>query len=128
MPELTTGDPAPAFHIPAVTRSGETEIALSDYLGKSSVVLYFYPKDDTPGCTIEACNFRDLLPQFEAAGSTILGISPDDQASMSRSPRTMRCRSRCSLMQAMWSRTLTESGKKRPITARHTGASSGRRL
>ena len=81
MPELTTGDTAPAFQVPAVTRSGETQIALSDYLGKASVVLYFYPKDDTPGCTTEACNFRDLLPQFEAAGSTILGISPDDQAS-----------------------------------------------
>lgn len=81
MSELSAGDLAPAFQVPAVTRSGETKIALSDYLGKASVVLYFYPKDDTPGCTTEACSFRDLLPQFEAAGSTILGISPDDQAS-----------------------------------------------
>ena len=81
MTELTTGSTAPAFHVPAVTRAGEREISLSDYHGKSSVVLYFYPKDDTPGCTTESCNFRDLLPQFEAAGSTILGISPDDQAS-----------------------------------------------
>lgn len=81
MPELAIGSPAPAFEVPAVTRSGEVRIALADYVGKSSVVLYFYPKDDTPGCTAEACNFRDLLPQFEAAGSTILGISPDDQAS-----------------------------------------------
>ncbi len=81
MPELSAGDLAPAFQVPAVTRGGETQISLSDYHGKSSVVLYFYPKDDTPGCTTEACNFRDLLPQFEAAGSAILGISPDDQAS-----------------------------------------------
>ncbi|MGI4788676.1 MAG: thioredoxin-dependent thiol peroxidase [Janthinobacterium lividum] len=81
MTELTTGSTAPEFQISAVTRTGESEISLSDYHGKSSVVLYFYPKDDTPGCTTESCNFRDLLPQFEAAGSTILGISPDDQAS-----------------------------------------------
>ena len=81
MPELSAGDLAPAFQVPAVTRGGETQISLSDYLGKSPVVLYFYPKDDTPGCTAQACNFRDLLPQFEAAGSVILGISPDDQAS-----------------------------------------------
>ncbi len=81
MPEFTVGDQAPMFQVPAVTRSGETILSLSDYLGKASIVLYFYPKDDTPGCTTEACNFRDLLPQFEAAESTILGISPDDQAS-----------------------------------------------
>ncbi len=81
MPELTAGDQAPSFAVPAVTRSGASQMALSDYLGKSSVVLYFYPKDDTPGCTTQACNFRDLLPHFEAAGSVILGISPDDQAS-----------------------------------------------
>lgn len=81
MAELTVGDPAPDFRIPAVTRQGETQLALADYRGKSSVVLYFYPKDDTPGCTTESCGFRDLLPEFEAAGSAVLGISPDDQAS-----------------------------------------------
>ena len=81
MPELAAGHPAPPFSLPAVTRQGETQMALADYAGKSSVVLYFYPKDDTPGCTTEACAFRDLLPQFEAAGSVILGISPDDQES-----------------------------------------------
>ena len=81
MADLTTQTPAPDFRLPAVTRQGETEISLQDYRGKSSVVLYFYPKDDTPGCTAESCAFRDLLPEFEAAGSTILGISPDDQIS-----------------------------------------------
>ena len=81
MAELTVGDPAPDFRIPAVTRQGETQLVLADYRGKSSVVLYFYPKDDTPGCTTESCGFRDLLPDFEAAGSAVLGISPDDQAS-----------------------------------------------
>lgn len=81
MSELTVGAPAPDFQVSAVTRQGETEITLSDFRDRSSVVLYFYPKDDTPGCTTEACAFRDLLPVFEAQGSVILGISPDDQAS-----------------------------------------------
>lgn len=84
MSELTVGSPAPVFRAPAITRQGDAEIALSDYKGKSSVVLYFYPKDDTPGCTKEACAFRDLLPLFEAEGSVILGISPDDRASHKR--------------------------------------------
>jgi len=84
MTDLTLGAAAPDFRLPAVTRQGETQISLADYRGKSSVVLYFYPKDDTPGCTAESCAFRDLLPDFEAAGSAILGISPDDQASHMR--------------------------------------------
>ncbi len=77
MPELTVGAPAPDFRLRAVTRQGESEMTLSEFRGKASVVLYFYPKDDTPGCTTEACNFRDRLPEFEAVGSAILGISPD---------------------------------------------------
>ena len=81
MPELTVGAPAPAFRVPAVTRRGETEMSLDDFRGQSSVVLYFYPKDDTPGCTAESCAFRDQHADFQAAGSAILGISPDDQAS-----------------------------------------------
>jgi len=81
MAELLVGEPAPDFQIPAVTRQGETPLSLADYRGKSSVVLYFYPKDDTPGCTTESCSFRDMGPDFEAAGGAILGISPDDQAS-----------------------------------------------
>lgn len=81
MAELTVGDPAPFFRVPAVTRQGETLLSLADYQGKSAVVLYFYPQDDTPGCTTESCSFRDMGPDFEAAGGAILGISPDDQAS-----------------------------------------------
>ena len=81
MSELTLGDTAPLFRVPALTREGETESSLAEARGKSSVVLYFYPKDDTPGCTKESCAFRDLLPLFEAAGSAIWGISPDDVAS-----------------------------------------------
>lgn len=80
MPELTVGSAAPDFSAPAVTREGEVTLSLSDYKGKSSLILYFYPKDETPGCTTEACSFRDMSKDFEAAGSAILGISPDTVA------------------------------------------------
>ena len=68
------GQPAPAFTLPTV---GGQSIALADYQGKQAVVLYFYPADDTPGCTKEACSFRDLGSQFAEAGAAILGVSPD---------------------------------------------------
>ena len=68
---------APDFSL--VDETGK-EISLSDYKGKL-VVLYFYPKDDTPGCTTEACNFRDSYSKYEDQGAVILGISPDSQKS-----------------------------------------------
>ncbi|MCW3060503.1 MAG: Peroxiredoxin [Capsulimonas sp.] len=80
MSEITVGAEAPAFSAPAVTREGESTISLVDYLGKY-VVVYFYPKDDTPGCTTQACGFRDHRPDYEAVGAVILGISPDDATS-----------------------------------------------
>ena len=61
----------------AVTQNGKT-IHLSDYAGKSTVVLYFYPKDDTPGCTKEACTLRDGHSVLQAAGAVVLGVSSDD--------------------------------------------------
>ena len=73
----TEGEPAPAFSLP--TQTGKT-VSLSDYHGKI-VVLYFYPADDTPGCTTESCNFRDMSADFADAGAVILGISPDDATS-----------------------------------------------
>ncbi len=81
MSELSVGTPAPDFSAPAVTRSGEAMLSLADFRGKSALVLYFYPKDDTPGCTTQACGFRDMTPDFAAAGADIVGISPDDEAS-----------------------------------------------
>jgi peroxiredoxin Q/BCP len=75
MVELKVGDKAPAFNLPS---SSGKKISLSDYAGKKRVVLYFYPKDDTSGCTKEACSFRDTLPQIEGKDTVVLGISADD--------------------------------------------------
>jgi peroxiredoxin Q/BCP len=76
--EIAVGQPAPDFTLPALTKEGERNISLAEFRGVSKVVLYFYPKDDTPGCTKEACAFRDLSSQFRDAGAVILGASPDD--------------------------------------------------
>jgi peroxiredoxin Q/BCP len=77
---VNVGDKAPDF---SLTADDGTQIALKDLRGQH-VVLYFYPKDDTPGCTKEACDFRDALPRFEAAKAVILGVSPDTVASHAR--------------------------------------------
>jgi thioredoxin-dependent peroxiredoxin len=74
---LKPGDKAPSFK--AVTDGGKT-VQLKDFKGKK-VILYFYPKDDTPGCTTEACDFRDLYSGFESKGAVILGVSPDSPKS-----------------------------------------------
>ena len=74
---IEEGSPAPDFTL--TSDSGE-EVTLSDLRG-SPVVLYFYPKDDTPGCTVEACGFRDSYTDFEKRGAVVLGVSPDDEAS-----------------------------------------------
>lgn len=71
------GKPAPPFTLP--TDGGET-VSLEDLRGKP-VVLYFYPKDDTPGCTAQACGIRDAWTEFQAAGAVVLGVSPDGEAS-----------------------------------------------
>ena len=66
---LSEGQKAPDFSLPA---TGGRNISLSDFKGSKNVVLYFYPKDDTPGCTKEACFFRDVQAEFEAAGAGIV--------------------------------------------------------
>jgi peroxiredoxin Q/BCP len=71
------GTAAPDFEL--TSDSGET-VKLSDLRGKQ-VVLYFYPKDDTPGCTTQACGIRDVYGEFEKAGAVVLGVSPDDERS-----------------------------------------------
>ncbi len=74
---IEEGKPAPDFELE--TDDGAT-VKLSDLRGKP-VVLYFYPKDDTPGCTTEACEFRDAYDVFRDRGIEVLGVSPDDAAS-----------------------------------------------
>ena len=70
---VTEGDRAPQFTLPA---DDGTEVSLSDFAG-ARVVLYFYPKDDTPGCTKEACDFRDHLEELSSMGAVVLGVSAD---------------------------------------------------
>ncbi len=68
------GSKAPAFRL---TGTGGKQVALKDFLGKKNLVLYFYPKDDTPGCTLEACGFRDAHGRFEEHDTVVLGVSRD---------------------------------------------------
>ena len=74
---IEEGKAAPDFEL---TSDGGEKVKLSDFRGKP-VVLYFYPKDDTPGCTTQACGFRDAYTEFEQRGAVVLGVSPDDEAS-----------------------------------------------
>jgi thioredoxin-dependent peroxiredoxin len=71
------GKPAPDFEL--TSENGE-KVRLSELRGRQ-VVLYFYPKDDTPGCTAQACGIRDVYGEFERAGAVVLGVSPDDERS-----------------------------------------------
>jgi len=73
--ELSVGDPAPDFKLPSTEGR---DISMKEFRGKKNVVLYFYPKDDTPGCTTEACSFRDERSKFDKKDAVILGVSFDD--------------------------------------------------
>ena len=75
--ELNIGDKAPALSLP--DQSGD-RVSLKDFMGKQ-VVLYFYPKDDTPGCTTESCDFRDASAPIKKTGAVIFGVSLDDKES-----------------------------------------------
>jgi peroxiredoxin Q/BCP len=74
---IEEGKPAPEFEL---TSDSGQEVSLASLRGKP-VVLYFYPKDDTPGCTAQACGIRDAWGEFERAGAVVLGVSPDGEAS-----------------------------------------------
>jgi peroxiredoxin Q/BCP len=77
---LSAGDPAPAFRLPD---SDGNQVALADFRGRR-VVVYFYPAAGTPGCTKQACDFRDNLAELNDAGFTVLGISPDKPAKLAK--------------------------------------------
>jgi peroxiredoxin Q/BCP len=77
MPMVTEGEPAPDF---TLTSDAGRQVTLSDLRGRP-VVLYFYPKDDTPGCTTQACGIRDVYGELEREGAVVLGVSPDDERS-----------------------------------------------
>lgn len=72
------GSSAPAFNLPAYP---EGKIKLSQFKGDKNVVLYFYPRDNTPGCTTEACDFRDNIARLQSANTVVLGVSTDDVTS-----------------------------------------------
>jgi len=75
---IAAGQPAPDFELPD---SEGKRTRLADFRGKKAVVLYFYPKDDTPGCTAEACSFRDSYEDFQDAGAEVIGVSSDSASS-----------------------------------------------
>jgi peroxiredoxin Q/BCP len=78
---LKVGDQAPDFTLPT---SGGKSVTLSELHAKKTVVVFFYPKDDTPGCTVEACSFRDSYESFVEAGAEVVGISSDSLDSHDR--------------------------------------------
>jgi thioredoxin-dependent peroxiredoxin len=90
---LKPGDAAPDFTAPASLGGKEFTFALADALKKGPVVLYFYPAAFTKGCTIEAHEFADAMPQFEALGVTVIGVSHDNIATLDRFSTT-ECRSK----------------------------------
>lgn len=78
--QLTPGDAAPAF---TLTAADGSTVSLSDYQGQK-VIVYFYPKASTPGCTTQACDFRDSLASLQAAGYQVLGLSPDPVSALEK--------------------------------------------
>jgi len=80
-PDLRVGEAAPDFVLP--DRTGKM-VRLSEFRGRKAIVLYFYPKDDTPGCTKESCAFRDSYQDFQDAGAEVIGVSGDGAASHER--------------------------------------------
>lgn len=76
--EINPGDKAPLFTLPD---SGGQPVNLTDFIGKKNLVIFFYPKDESYGCTKEACGFRDNYDKFKDAGAEVIGISTDNEAS-----------------------------------------------
>ena len=75
---MNSNEPVPAA---SFTRADGSTVTLKDLIGERTIVLYFYPKDETSGCTAEACSFRDQYEDFKAAGADVIGVSADDAVS-----------------------------------------------
>jgi peroxiredoxin Q/BCP len=118
MVTLRVGDKAPNFSLPAHPNG---TISLNDFLGKKNVILAFYPKDDTPGCTKEMCAFSDDLEKFNTANTQVLGISVDDEASHGKFAQ------KHSLSVPLLADTAREVGRAYG-TVRDTGANAERML
>ena len=112
---LETGTKAPDFSLP--DQDGVMH-SLSRYRGKK-VILYFYPRDNTPGCTKQACGFRDLYPQFTEKGAVVLGVSKDSVASHKKFQKSINCLFRFFLTQSFKSYRLTMYGKRKNFTAKY---------
>ena len=82
---IGVGERAPDFTLPA---GDGRSVSLADFRGKKAVVLFFYPKDETPGCTREACEFRDSFDRFGDAGAEVIGVSDDEWSRTRSSPHT----------------------------------------
>lgn len=119
---LEVGTVAPDFTLQ--DQNGE-EHSLSDYRGKK-VILYFYPKDNTAGCTKQACGFAELYPKFTEKGAVILGVSKDSVKSHKISRQSTIFHSRFFPIRSTRSLRNTMYGRKRRITARSRWALSGR--
>jgi len=122
MTALTTGQTAPDFELP---RGGGGSLRLSDLAGKS-VVLYFYPKDDTTGCTAESIDFSQLKAQFEAVGAVVIGMSPDSVKATTNSRRSIHSTSISSPMKAGRRSRPTAYGPRRACMAANIWVSNAR--
>jgi hypothetical protein len=121
---LEPGNDAPDFTLP--DQEGNP-VTLSELRGKT-VVLYFYPKADTPGCTTQACGVRDHSPDYERAGAVVLGVSPDPVKRIPSSPTSTRSAFRCWPTRITPSQRRMASGSRSPCTGAPTWGTSERRL
>ncbi len=122
--ELTVGSTAPAFSLPAFP---EGTVKLSQFKGKQNVVLYFYPRDNTPGCTTEACDFRDNLARLTSADTVVLGVSTDTVASHEKFAKKFELPFPLLADETTNWRTSTACGSRSRCTAKNRWGSSGRR-
>lgn len=120
---IEEGTPAPDFQLES---DKGTKVRLSDFRGRP-VVLYFYPRDDTPGCTAQACGIRYVRGEFESRGAVVLGVSPDSAGKHVKFREKYSLPFKTSPTRTTRSPSSTASGSRRARWARSTRASSARR-